>query len=482
MDIQTRTEAPKQYWPVNLILISLGALISALAVSSINVSLPALAIDLHTSTGLASASVIAYLLVLSGLFLFFGKLGDVLGYRKVFLAGSCAFALGSLLCGFCVTVNQLIIFRIIQAVGAAMITSVGPPYVTRYIPEAWHGRGLAYVSGAAVLGIIMGPTVGIAITDLLTWKWIFFVNVPVCIAISLIGWFTMPVNEETVTKRQFDVLGACLFSCATIALILAISSVYVFTITSLVTIGLILFAFAFWTLVIVYESAIDDPAFELSLFKNRHFTNANISYFLLKMVFNGPVFLFPFYLHLVLGYSLELTSLVIIIPGVIMLVTCPGVGLLTDRYSARTLCVIGALGAAAVYLFFAGLTASITLIPAIIALIILGLARGIFLVPNTKLILEHSPTNMKGAASGIMKAMGNTGIILGIVIFQIVFSETLLAGEAAAQYTDPFTIPMPLITAGFQVAFILAAALSLAAVFFAWHARDVIVEITPYDS
>ncbi|MDO9325103.1 MAG: hypothetical protein Q7T80_09135, partial [Methanoregula sp.] len=68
------------------------------------------------------------------------------------------------------------------------------------------------------------------------------------------------------------------------------------------------------------------------------------------------------------------------------------------------------------------------------------------------------------------------------VIFQIVFSETLLAGEAAAQYTDPFTIPMPLITAGFQVAFILAAALSLAAVFFAWHARDVIVDITPEDS
>lgn len=482
MDAQTRTDTHERYWLVNLALISLGALVSSLAVSSINVSLPLIAGDLHTSTGLASASVIAYLLVLSGLFLFFGKLGDVWGYRRVFLAGSCVFALGSLLCGLSVTVNQLILFRIIQAVGAAMITSVGPAYVTRYIPEAWHGRGLAYVSGAAVLGVIMGPPLGLAITDMLTWKWIFFVNVPVCLVIIAIGYFILPVNEETLRKRRFDLLGACLFSCATIALILAISSVHVFTITSLVTVSLILFTFAFWTLAIVYESATEDPAFEISLFKNRHFTNANISYFLLKIVFNGPVFLFPFYLHLVLGYSLELTSLIIIVPGAVMLVTCPWVGTLTDRYSARTLCVIGALGAAAVYLFFAVLNAGITLIPAIIALIFLGLARGVFLVPNTKLILDHSPTHMKGAASGIMKALGNTGIILGIVIFQIAFSETLLAGEAAAQYHDPFTIPMPSIAAGFQAAFLLATALSLAAVFFAWHARDVRVDPSPEDS
>ncbi|MFA6226075.1 MAG: hypothetical protein WC620_07855 [Methanoregula sp.] len=89
---------------------------------------------------------------------------------------------------------------------------------------------------------------------------------------------------------------------------------------------------------------------------------------------------------------------------------------------------------------------------------------------------------MKEAASGVMKSLGNTGMILGIVIFQIAFSETLLVGEAAAQYHDPFTIPMPSIAAGFQAAFFLAAALNLAAVFFAWHARDVMVDTSPEDS
>jgi MFS family permease len=465
-----------QHWQINLALVSLGALVSSLAVSSITVSLPLIAADLNTSTGLASSSVIVYLLVLSGLFLFFGKLGDVWSYRRVFLAGMVVFSLGSLLCGLSSSISDLILFRAVQAAGASMIASIGPAYVSCHLPEAWHGRGLAYVSGAAVLGVIMGPSVGVAVTDLLSWHAIFFFNVPVCIGIIAIGWFTLPGNRESLKGRRFDLAGACLFSCASVALVLAISSVNAFGITSLVTAGLGLSAFAFWTLAIVYESSTDDPAFAISLFRNRHFAHANISYLLLKLVFNGPVFLFPFYLHLVLGYSYELTSLVIIVPGAVMLLTTPGVGSLTDRFSNRTLCVLGALGAAAVYLFFAGFTTGIPLVPAVIALIILGLSRGIFLVPNTKLILDHSPPGMKGAASGIMKALGNTGIILGIVIFQIAFSETLLTGEAALQYHDPFTVPMPAIAAGFRAAFLLAAGLSLAAVFFAWRAQDVLAD------
>ena len=479
MDEKTGSGAHERYWLVNLALISVGALVSSLAVSSINVSLALIARDLHTSTGVVSASVIVYLLVLSGLFLFFGKLGDVWGYRRVFLAGMAVFTLGSLLCGLADTAYALILFRVIQATGAAMIASIGPAFVTRHMPPAWHGRGLAYVSGAAGTGRDHGP---------LVWRGSYRypgMALDLLLQCARRGWRSLrpagsrsPGPKTPLKGRKFDLIGAILFSIASVSLVLAISSVHVFKITSLITVSLALFTFAFWTLAIVYESAIDDPAFEISLFRNRHFTSANISYLLLKMVFNGPVFLFPFYLHLVLGWSYELTSIVIIVPGATMLLTTPGVGSLTDRFSARTLCVTGALGAAAVYLFFAGFTAGITIVPAIIALIVLGLARGVFLVPNTKLILDHSPKHMRGAASGIMKALGNTGIILGIVIFQIAFSETLLAGEAAALYHDPFTVPMPDIVAGFRVAFFLAAALSLVAVFFAWHARDVVADKT----
>jgi DHA2 family metal-tetracycline-proton antiporter-like MFS transporter len=474
----------ERYQLTNIALMSLGALVSSLAVSSISITLPLIAGDLHTSPGLASASVIVYLLVLSGLFLFFGRLGDVWGYRRVFLAGMIVFTIGSLLCALSASLNQLILFRVIQAVGAAMIASIGPAFMMRHIPPAWHGRAIAYVSGAAVLGVILGPAVGLAITDILSWQWIFLFNVPVGILILAAGTVTLPKKADSLEGARFDLTGACLFSCASVALVLAISSVHVFGLTNLITASLVLFTIAFWTLAIVYESATEDPAFNVTLFRNRNFTTANLAYVLLKMVFNGPVFLFPFYLHLVLGYSYALTGLIVIVPGAVMILSCPAVGTLVDRFSARTLCIIGALGAAVSYLVFVLLTASISLGGVIALLIFLGLARSVFLVPNTKLILDHTPSTMKGAASGIMKSLGNSGIILGIVIFQIAFSETLLVGEAAALYNhDPFTVPMPGIIAGFHTAFLIAAALSLAAVFFAWYARDATVsDPVPVDS
>lgn len=136
MDSRTGTGAQERYWLLNLALISLGALVSSLAISSINVVLTQIAQDLNTGIGSASATVIVYLLVLSGLFLFFGKLGDVWGYRRVFLIGIFVFTVGSLLCGLTDTVNGLILFRVVQATGAAMIASIGPAFVTRHIPRS----------------------------------------------------------------------------------------------------------------------------------------------------------------------------------------------------------------------------------------------------------------------------------------------------------------------------------------------------------
>ncbi len=479
MDEQAGAIGSERYWRLNLALISLGALIGAFAAACITVPLPLIAGDLHTGTGLVSAAVIVYLLVLSGLFLFFGKLGDVWGYRRVFLVGTAAFTLGSLLCGLSDSADHLILFRVIEAVGATMITAVVTPYVTCHVPEPWHGRGFAYLSGAAVLGVVLGPTLGVTIVDTLGWRWVFFALVPVGLAIIIPGFFTLSPGEGMPKNRKFDLIGACLFSCATLALVLAISSVNVFGITNLITAGLAIFTFAFWTLAIVYESATEDPALEISLFRNRHFTNTNISFFLMKLVINGPVSLFPFFLTLVLGYSYALASIIVIVPAAVMLLATPGVGILTDRFSVRMLCVIGASGSAAVYLFFAAFTPGITLIPAILALIVLGLTRGIFLVPNTKLVMDHSPADMKGAASGVMKALGNTGIILGIVIFQIAFSETLIAAEAVKQLNNLFAVPMPELASRFQTAFFLAAGLSLVAVFFAWHARDLTTHTVP---
>ncbi|HEX3002404.1 MAG TPA: MFS transporter, partial [Methanoregula sp.] len=221
-------QGQERYMLTNIALISLGALLSSLAVSSISITLPLIAGDLHTSTGLVSAAVIVYLLVLSGLFLFFGRLGDVWGYRRVFLAGMVVFTTGSLLCALSTSLNQLILFRAIQAVGAAMVAAVGPAFIMRHIPPSRHGQALAYVSGAAVLGVILGPTVGLLLTDILSWQWVFLFNVPPGILILATGIVTLPKKADLLDGARFDLTGATLFSCASITLVIAISSVHVF--------------------------------------------------------------------------------------------------------------------------------------------------------------------------------------------------------------------------------------------------------------
>ena len=186
------TENFGKYGRLNIVLIAVGALVGSYAISSVNISLAQIAADLHTSVSLVSASFLVYLLVISGLFLFFGKLGDVGGYRAVFLSGTFIFLVSSLLCGLAGMVIQLIILRAVQAVGASMIAAIGPAYIVHHVPEQWHGRGLAYVTGVAALGVILGPTLGLSITNIWGWNWTFFCNIPVCIAILAAGWFALP--------------------------------------------------------------------------------------------------------------------------------------------------------------------------------------------------------------------------------------------------------------------------------------------------
>jgi len=297
-------------------------------------------------------------------------------------------------------------------------------------------------------------------------------NIPLGIGLFFAGYICLPKQGPKEVHGSFDITGAVLFGVALTFLVIAVSSIRAFGLQAMMTLSLIIFTFAFWTLAIVYERCTENPALDFTLFANPHFTNANISLIILKMVFNGPVILYPFYLHLVLGYSYELASLMLVVPGVAMLITCPVAGSLSDRFGSRPLCIAGAGVAAVVFFGFAAMTTTIALPLVVASLALLGFARGIFLVPNSRLILDHSPNDKKGAASGIMKAPSNSGITFGVVFFQVAFAETILAGEAVAELEDAFTLPVVSLVPGFHAAFVIATALCVIAMVFSWKARD----------
>ena len=162
----------------------------ALDVTIVNIALPSIASDFGISTSLVTWVVLIYLIILSSFMLAFGKLGDLKGFKKVFIIGFIVFTIGSFLCGiaplFFHNFYFLILFRLIQATGAAMISALGAGMIAKYLPISKRGKGLAVITLMAAVGLAIGPFLGGIITQYMGWNWIFLINLPIGILLSLI--------------------------------------------------------------------------------------------------------------------------------------------------------------------------------------------------------------------------------------------------------------------------------------------------------
>ena len=166
--------APKRKQQMIIFTVALASFMGALDSTIVNISLPTISRYFDVSLGLVSWVLLIYLLFMSSFLLAFGKLGDIIGFRKILLWGFAVFSLGSFLCGITPSFELLLAFRVVQAIGGAMLISVGPAVVTTMLPPEIHGRALGYVGTLFSLGIALGPVLGGYLTAYLSWRWIFF--------------------------------------------------------------------------------------------------------------------------------------------------------------------------------------------------------------------------------------------------------------------------------------------------------------------
>ena len=183
---------------LNLLIfsISLATFMAGLDGTIVNIALPTISEAFHVSSSTVSWVATAYLLVMAGCVLVFGKISDMIGFRKVFLSGFAIFTLGSFSCGLLPVITgglfSLIGSRVLQAVGGAMITAIAPAMIAAYIPMKQKGKAMGIVMTLAALGTALGPTIGGVLTQYLSWHWIFFINVPVGIFAVLLGAKVIP--------------------------------------------------------------------------------------------------------------------------------------------------------------------------------------------------------------------------------------------------------------------------------------------------
>lgn len=423
MEERVITERSGQNWLIFIVAVSVVMI--ALDYSMLNISLPTIAEYFNIKIGFVTWIPLAYLLVITSSLLGFGKLGDIKGYKKVFITGVGFFVIGTFLCAIAPNIQMIIAFRMVQSLGEAMLSPVGIALITSLLPQGVRGKALGVAATSQGLGLCMGPLIGGLINANFGWRAIFLTNIPIGIILIAIALKMLPKERLKSTVSKFDFIGT--------AFIFTSLSFFVFALNSVSRLGLKnpAVAASFFVAIIAFilfirrQSIIEYPILDLKLFKNRDFNFANMCVFLTICCYMGLYFLLPFYLEMVRGFDVARSGMIIMVTPVMLMVLSVFSGRLSDRIGSRYLSSIG-IGCGilgfAMASFFNNTTPLYFIIP---VLILMGTAMGLFLAPNNKLVMAHAPSDRQGVASGVYKTVLNIGSVCGIAVFPIILMKSI---------------------------------------------------------
>jgi len=395
--------------------VGMGVFLATIDGSIVNVSLPTMEKSFQTDFALVQWVVLAYLLTVTTLMLGIGRLADIYGKKPIYTAGFIIFTAGSVLCGLSQNIYSLIGFRVVQAVGAAMIMALGMAIVTEAFPGSERGRALG-ISGTIVsVGIAVGPTLGGVIVQNLSWHWIFFVNLP----IGIIGTFMVTrfvPSFKPPGGQRFDYWGALMLCVSLLSLLVALTlgqrngfgDQGVLILLGLFVILLVAFIF--------FELRMEQPMIDLRLFRNTLFSVSLTTGFIIFICLSGSLILMPFYIQNVLGYDPQQTGLLMATVPVALGVIAPISGTLSDRFGSRLITVVGLAVLAIGFLAVSSLDAETTTFGYIIRFLPVGLGMGIFQSPNNSAIMGAAPRNRLGIASGMLAVTRTLGQTTGIAV------------------------------------------------------------------
>lgn len=414
-----------------LALAASASFMTTLDGSIVNIGLPNIARTFQV--GLSGATewiIIGYLVIIAATLLTFGRLADMLGRKRIFLAGLVVFVLGSVLCGLANSLLTLILARLFQGIGGALIFSVNVAMITSTFPSNERGLALGLNAVVVSLGVAAGPTIGGIITQYLTWRWIFYVNVPISIVVLLAGWyFYREPRQPGKRLERFDPVGAILLGIGLAALTLGLSFGQEWgwlSLETLSSLGIALFVLA---LAIYVELHIEAPILNLRLISNRVFAFANISFMLCMMALFAPGFLLPFYFEQLRGFSTMQTGLLLTPLPLMLAVAAPLSGSLADRLGSRWLSPIGLAIACLGLFLLSQIDTQSSMWDIIWRLAVTGFGQGIFQSPNTRTMMGAAPLNAQGEASGLLATGRVIGQCMSVALTGTVFAA--LGGSLA---------------------------------------------------
>lgn len=462
------TFVDEKKWKI-FFLVAISIFMSTLDSSIVNVALPYMMQDLKTDIQTIQWVVLIYLVTVSSLLLTFGRLSDIKGRRTVYVMGFSIFVVGSLLCAQAPLPLFLIVSRAVQGLGAAMLMACSPAMIVDAFPARERGRALGLIGAVVAAGLTTGPVVGGLLLEYLSWRFVFYINIPIGIGAVIGGLMVLKRRDPGGSAQEpMDKKGSILLILMLASLIVFMTQLSRWGVVSVPSVllaalfGLSLAGFA------VTESKTAYPLFDLTLLKIKLFAFPLVSSALLFAALFVIVFMMPFYLTYPCGFPASKTGMIMIVPFLFLLVISPVSGALYDTFGSRRLCVAGMSVLTVSMLSLIFLTPAMGIVSIVWRMGLAGIGTALYVSPNNTAIMNSVPLSRRGVASGAVATARNLGMVVGVALAGLIFSSSFsrLSNGAGLETYSPVLDPFFMIS--FKQTMMTGALLSMAGIFAAF--------------